>query len=74
MNDSATKTSSTYGREAADLRTKKTVQKRTGCSACFTGAASRVNKNFLYVPVGCTACGGPYPMCKESCPMFDDGR
>ena len=24
------------------------------------------------IPVGCAACGGPYPMCAESCPMFDD--
>lgn len=24
------------------------------------------------VPVGCSACGGDYPYCKDSCPMFDD--
>ena len=24
------------------------------------------------VPVGCAACGGPYPHCTTSCPMFDD--
>lgn len=24
------------------------------------------------VPVGCAACGGPYPSCKTSCPIFDD--
>lgn len=23
-------------------------------------------------PVGCRACGGPYPDCKDSCPIFDD--
>lgn len=23
------------------------------------------------VPVGCSACGGEYPNCKEGCPMFD---
>lgn len=23
-------------------------------------------------PVGCAACGGPYPFCKISCPLFDD--
>ncbi len=22
------------------------------------------------VPVGCRACGGPYPMCKDSCGVF----
>ena len=23
-------------------------------------------------PEGCDACGGPYPHCKTSCPIFDD--
>lgn len=23
-------------------------------------------------PVGCRACGGPYPHCKTSCNIFDD--
>ena len=27
---------------------------------------------FIYVPSGCAACGGPYPYCKTSCPIFDD--
>jgi hypothetical protein len=24
------------------------------------------------VPEGCKACGGPYPDCTTSCPIFDD--
>ena len=24
------------------------------------------------VPEGCRACGGPYPNCTDSCPLFDD--
>lgn len=24
------------------------------------------------IPSGCAACGGPYPSCMSSCPMFDD--
>lgn len=24
------------------------------------------------IPEGCRACGGDYPMCKDSCPLFDD--
>lgn len=24
------------------------------------------------IPEGCAACGGPYPNCKISCPIFDD--
>lgn len=24
------------------------------------------------VPVGCAACGGDYPNCKDSCPIFDN--
>lgn len=23
-------------------------------------------------PVGCVACGGPWPACKTSCSMYDD--
>lgn len=25
-----------------------------------------------YIPEGCVACGGPYPSCTSSCPLFDD--
>ena len=28
--------------------------------------------NFEDIPIGCRSCGGPYPNCKSSCPMFDD--
>ena len=24
------------------------------------------------IPFGCRACGGPYPHCTDSCPMFED--
>ena len=24
------------------------------------------------VPVGCRACGGDYPNCKDACPLFDN--
>ena len=24
------------------------------------------------IPEGCRACGGPYPDCMDSCPLFDD--
>ena len=24
------------------------------------------------IPEGCAACGGDYPHCTTSCPMFDD--
>lgn len=24
------------------------------------------------IPEGCLACGGPYPSCKTSCPLFDE--
>lgn len=24
------------------------------------------------IPEGCRACGGPYPSCTSSCPLFDD--
>lgn len=25
-----------------------------------------------YVPKGCEACGGPYPLCRDGCSAFDD--
>lgn len=25
-----------------------------------------------HIPAGCRACGGDYPSCKASCPMYDD--
>ena len=25
-----------------------------------------------YIPVGCRACGGDYPLCRQGCPMYDD--
>lgn len=25
-----------------------------------------------YIPYGCKACGGDYPMCKQGCALFDD--
>lgn len=25
-----------------------------------------------YVPICCRACGGPYPLCRIGCPVFDD--
>lgn len=28
--------------------------------------------HYLRIPAGCRACGGPYPNCKSSCPLFDD--
>ncbi len=24
------------------------------------------------IPEGCRACGGPYPLCTDGCPLFDD--
>lgn len=24
------------------------------------------------IPAGCRACGGHYPECTDSCPLFDD--
>ena len=25
-----------------------------------------------YIPFGCRACGGDYPICKRGCPLFDE--
>lgn len=34
---------------------------------------SHIRKEYnRYIPSGCNACGGPYPLCKMGCPVFDD--
>jgi len=52
----------------------------TNCSECKKTQVSE-NKSSMYkkhimnsvrVPAGCRECGGPYPLCRDSCPMFDD--
>lgn len=30
------------------------------------------DRHIFEVPEGCRACGGPYPTCKDGCPLFDD--
>lgn len=30
------------------------------------------NEDSVETPIGCAACGGPYPYCKTSCKLFDD--
>lgn len=38
----------------------------------ITSVKEKIKKCREHIPFGCRACGGPYPMCKSSCPMFDD--
>ena len=51
------------------------------CTAC--GAENDVTEDNIIsddynddddddIPEGCRACGGPYPSCMSSCPIFDD--
>lgn len=35
------------------------------CDYCAANSADDI-------PEGCSACGGPYPDCKYSCPLFDE--
>jgi len=37
------------------------------CKACFREQANDEEQ----MPIGCRACGGPYPDCKTSCAMYD---
>lgn len=41
------------------------------CPNCGT-EVSKKSKSADKIPEGCAACGGPYPSCKISCPLFDD--
>ncbi len=38
----------------------------------YTAPASGTKSYNGYVPTGCRACGGPYPLCKMGCAVFDD--
>lgn len=40
------------------------------CPKC--GAEYEDDDDGMDIPEGCAACGGEYPLCKDSCPMFDD--
>lgn len=31
-----------------------------------------IESDYDSTPGGCEACGGPYPLCAGSCPIFDD--
>jgi len=57
---------------------QKRNEKKTessNCMKCLKAKAVFAKKSEsqkVRIPAGCAACGGPYPMCKTSCPMFDD--
>ena len=34
-------------------------------------ASMHHNADLVEPPVGCQTCGGEYPLCAESCPLFD---
>ena len=38
----------------------------------FEEEINQSDRNILNIPEGCSACGGPYPSCMSSCPMYDD--
>ena len=45
---------------------KKISEDTWECAAC------RAEAEYLDTPECCNACGGDYPNCTVSCPMFDD--
>ena len=49
---------------------KHTIIKTKNANAA--PAKDKAKKSYQYIPSGCKACGGPYPHCKTSCPLFDD--
>lgn len=49
--------------EVRHMKEKKTDCKQENCTA---------KEYTTGIPAGCRACGGPYPNCKDSCPLFDD--
>ncbi len=41
-------------------------------SMCFDASYFDDDEDEDSIPEGCAACGGDYPNCKSSCPLFDD--
>lgn len=44
------------------------------CNNCWHSMDISEYNNLHYdddIPEGCAACGGPYPDCMDSCPIFD---
>lgn len=47
------------------------------CADCaISGMEDRIEEGEEYdednPPPGCRECGGPFPLCKDGCPMYDD--
>lgn len=44
------------------------------CTRCDTAISTSFDEDPDYddMPEGCAACGGNWPDCESSCPMFDD--
>lgn len=58
--------------------TDEEVEFGDGCST-LESSYEQENYETIYhdpsddgIPEGCSACGGPYPDCCDSCPLFDD--
>lgn len=53
--------------EYADLN-----EKLTSIDGAYKYAESYETDTDEKKPYGCRACGGPWPKCKISCPIYDD--
>ena len=46
--------------------------KAYGCDDCKVLWIEPDDVGDDYIPEGCAACGGDYPNCTDSCPLFDN--
>ena len=51
---------------------RKRKQQEEPVNKTYTREFAWYNEDSDDVPEGCAACGGPYPRCCDSCPLFDD--
>lgn len=65
------------GHDLEEIR--RNIYECPNCGFSFDDVTDEVLSTSIYddededdVPEGCRACGGPYPDCTTSCPLFDD--
>ena len=52
--------------------TRKRNKKNTSKKQSGTRAQKYYDRHPEHIPSACSACGGPYPECRDSCNLFDD--
>lgn len=59
--------------EGIDPLIRKNIEQAMAYEAAGGGLSPKLyEEDDSYIPEGCRACGGDYPICKRGCPIFDE--